>query len=63
MSASRIIELILTYEVRGNGTQEDPLRECTQLWTKAGEKVLHVDPHSESQTTWNASALKFENAK
>jgi hypothetical protein len=42
---ARIVELILTYERRGKGTQEDPMRLVPQLYTRKGTLVAETDPN------------------
>ena len=41
---TRIIEVIETYEKRGRGTMEDPVRKVYQLWTKEGKLIFENDP-------------------
>lgn len=41
---TRIIEVIETYEKRGRGTTEDPVRKVYQLWTKEGKLIFENDP-------------------
>ena len=46
MMQTKIVELILTYTLSGDGSKEDPVRACEQLWTKAGLLVAASDPHT-----------------
>lgn len=39
---ARVIEVIETYERRGLGVKDDPIRKIYQLWTKDG-KLIHED--------------------
>ncbi len=41
---ARIIKMILSYETRGLGTKDDPVRHCPQLFTKHGDLVAELDP-------------------
>ena len=36
---AKIIEVIETYERRGKGTEEDPVRKIYQLWSKDGKLI------------------------
>ena len=45
---ARIIELIITDELRGTGKKENIFRRCTQLFTKSGELIAEHDPCGES---------------
>jgi len=47
ITMARIIEVIETYERRGKGTNEDPVRRVLQLWSKDG-KLIH-----EEKTQWD----------
>lgn len=38
-----IVELILTNDLRGSGTKEDPYRRVNQLFTRSGELVAEED--------------------
>lgn len=40
---TRIVELILTTDRRGNGTDDDPIRQEVQLWSKHGELVASTN--------------------
>ena len=44
---AKIIEVIETYEKRGKGTENDPVRIVYQLWSKKGE-LIH-----EEKTDWD----------
>ena len=39
---ARVIEVIETWERRGKGTEEDPVRKIYQLWSKEG-KLIHEE--------------------
>ena len=55
---AKIIELILVEERRkGKGVTEDPIRICSQLFTKEGALVAENDPYTEEKE------LLFENIK
>lgn len=41
---TRIIELILTTERQGKGTEDDPVRSCNVLYTKSGRQIAFHDP-------------------
>jgi hypothetical protein len=41
---ARIIELIYTTTLDGDGSESNPYRRTTQLWTKAGVLVAERDP-------------------
>ena len=40
---TKIIEVIETYEKRGRGIDEDPVRRVYQLWTKEGVLIFEDD--------------------
>jgi len=40
--SARIIEVIETWDRRGKGIDDDPVRRVYQLWSKEG-KLLHED--------------------
>ena len=40
---TKLIEVIETYEKRGEGTHKDPVRKVYQLWSKDGI-LIHEDP-------------------
>ena len=42
---TRVIKVIETYERRGRGTIEDPVRKVYQLWTLDGEKIFEEDDY------------------
>lgn len=46
MKITRIVELIYTTEKRGSGTNDDPVREVKQLFTKTGFLVAELDTPS-----------------
>lgn len=39
MTTAKIIELILVTSTAGSGTEDDPLRQVTQLYSKDGKLV------------------------
>lgn len=41
---TKIIEVIYTQEHRGVGTEKDPHRLVTQLWSKEGNLIAESDP-------------------
>lgn len=43
---ARLIEVIETYDRRGKGTEEDPIRRIKQHWSKDGKLLL------EEQDEW-----------
>lgn len=47
MWETKIVELISTYERRGIGKENDPIRMVEQLWTKDGRLVAELD-HAEA---------------
>jgi hypothetical protein len=36
--------IICTTQTRGKGTQEDPLRGITQIFSKEGNLIVEIDP-------------------
>lgn len=42
---ARIVELIQAHTHRGNGTETNPHRSVSQLFTKGGMLVAEYDPH------------------
>ena len=46
---TKIIELILTESRRGTGKENDPIRNCPQLFTKDGKLVAMADPEKGEQ--------------
>jgi len=46
---TKIIELILTEDRVGNGTKQNPVRMCTELYTKDGKLVARFDPSTMKQ--------------
>lgn len=40
---AKIIEVIETYETRGDGTPMNPLKKVYQLWTKDGQLIFEDD--------------------
>jgi hypothetical protein len=44
---AKIIEVIETYERRGLGTNENPVRKVYQLWTKDGKLIFEDDSEKE----------------
>lgn len=45
---TKIVELIRTEELRGDGTKENPTRLVFQLWDRQGQLVAWFDPHHRS---------------
>lgn len=41
---AKIIKLILTYERRGLGSHDDPVRMCPQLYSLTGDLIADFDP-------------------
>jgi hypothetical protein len=46
MSGARIAEFIVTDDLRGRGTDDDPYVRVRQLWTKDGKLVVEWNPYS-----------------
>lgn len=44
---AKIVKLIAASALRGKGTQDDPVRQIEQLWTKKGELVAEFDPEKD----------------
>lgn len=50
MAQARIIEVIETYELKGEGLEEgDPVRRVYQLWTKEGLLIFERDEWMEKK--------------
>jgi hypothetical protein len=43
---AKLVELIETDDLRGEGTPSDPCRRVRQWFTKAGVLVVESDPHA-----------------
>lgn len=41
---AKVVKLILTYDRRGIGRDDDPVRMCPQLFTFGGKLVGEMDP-------------------
>lgn len=41
---AKIVKVILTYERRGIGTPDDPVRMCPQLFSLYGQIIAESDP-------------------
>lgn len=46
---AKVIEVIYVLAERGSGTEDDPSREVTQLWTKDGQLICELDPSVEPE--------------
>jgi hypothetical protein len=40
---AKIIEVIETFERRGLGTEDDPIRKIYQIWSKDGKLIFEKD--------------------
>lgn len=56
---TRLVELIETEERKGQGTAENPVRLCSQLWTKEGVLIAEFDPFL-GFGTMNPSGLRAD---
>jgi hypothetical protein len=43
----KLVPVIMTVAERGEGTQNDPVREVTQFWSRKGELLAENDPHTD----------------
>lgn len=43
MKTAKLIEVIETVSLRGNGTKSEPIREITQYWSKDGVLLAEKD--------------------
>lgn len=43
MKTAKLIEVIETVYLRGNGTKSEPIREVTQYWSKDGQLLAEKD--------------------
>lgn len=59
---AKIIELIETEDRRGTGTDKDPMRLVSQLWTKDGQLVAEYDVCGDNWYRYNGRA-KIEDGK
>ncbi|KKL24017.1 hypothetical protein LCGC14_2419580 [marine sediment metagenome] len=46
---TRVIQLIETYEKRGEGTKNDPVRQVMQLFTLDGKLVVEFDSYKKQK--------------
>ena len=44
IGSPRVVEVIICTEPRGKGTEEDPCRTVTRVYTKEGEFIAEDDP-------------------
>ncbi len=42
--SAKVIEVIETKSLRGDGTEKDPVREVTQYWDLDGNFLAEIDP-------------------
>jgi hypothetical protein len=47
MSNPRVVQVILAFPTRGKGTDEDPFRTVTQVFTLDGQLIAEKDPTEE----------------
>ena len=45
----KLVPAIMTVAARGEGTQNDPVREVTQFWSRKGELLAENDPRVEEK--------------
>ncbi|MBS6954894.1 MAG: carboxypeptidase [Enterocloster asparagiformis] len=43
--AARVIQVIETKEIKGAGTEKDPVREVIQYWDLDGKRLATSDPN------------------
>jgi hypothetical protein len=43
MKTAKLIEVIETVSLRGNGSKSEPIREVTQYWSKDGQLLAEKD--------------------
>ena len=46
---AKVMEVICVPAERGRGTEDDPSREVTQLWTKGGQLICELDHRVEPE--------------
>lgn len=44
MSNPRVVQVIVAFPARGKGTDEDPIRTVTQVFTLDGQLIAERDP-------------------
>ncbi len=48
VDSAKLIEVIATEKMIGEGTEKSPLRKLTQIWSKNGELIASSEPLTES---------------
>lgn len=49
MRSAKIVEVIVTVSLEGEGVEGDPCREITRYWTKDGNLIAEKDPVNKSE--------------
>ena len=47
---ARVMAVIVTQTLRGNGTEEDKFRSVREVWTLDGKKIAEFDPANPGNT-------------
>lgn len=42
--SAKVIQVVFTEDVRGDGTKNNPCRSVQTLWTLSGKKICEIDP-------------------
>lgn len=42
--SAKVIQVVFTEDVRGDGTKDNPCRSLQTLWTLSGKKICEIDP-------------------
>lgn len=61
MRSAKLVELIKTTSITGNGTKENPVREITQYWDLKGNLLFTCDTDNHLDST-NCSASSEVNS-
>lgn len=43
VDGARLIEVIVVYGIKGQGTEKDPVRRVFEYWTKDGKKIAEIE--------------------
>ncbi len=60
---AKVIEVIETFERRGLGTENNPVRKIYQLWTLDGKLIFAKDPSPEEGSMTNEEINARENGE